>query len=234
MNAPMSDNMVLFLVIGGIVLLTVIAVIIGTVMDRKRTAAMADLAARTGMFFDAEARELLAQLPRFHLLTLGHSRTAKRWLRGGKGAEEIWLFDYRYVTGAGKNRHVHRRTVAVFPHLEKRLPEFELRPENLFHKIGAAFGYQDIDIDEQPEFSKRYLLRGTEEYGIRQLFTHTRVESLMSMDPICIEVEGTGMLVYPPRGSLSPARIPDFIDCAHAIRQIFTESASSGLKYRLT
>ena len=39
--------------------------------------------------------------------------------------------------------------------------DFEMRPENLLNKIGAALGRQDIDFDSNPEFSRRYLLRGS-------------------------------------------------------------------------
>jgi len=41
-----------------------------------------------------------------------------------------------------------------------KLPFFELKPENTFHKIGQVFGYQDIDFEAFPNFSKGYLLRG--------------------------------------------------------------------------
>ncbi|MEC9473853.1 MAG: hypothetical protein VX584_04130, partial [Actinomycetota bacterium] len=52
-----------------------------------------------------------------------------------------------------------------------QLPTFVIRPENLFHKIGSTFGYQDIDFDAHPTFSKRYLLRGPDEEAIRNTFT---------------------------------------------------------------
>ncbi len=52
-----------------------------------------------------------------------------------------------------------------------RLPNFTLRPENLFHKIGQVFGYQDIDFDSHPEFSKRYLLKGENESEVRSTFS---------------------------------------------------------------
>jgi hypothetical protein len=51
------------------------------------------------------------------------------------------------------------------------LPEFELRSENMFHKIGKAFGCQDINFESHPEFSKRYLLRGADEEAVRTFFT---------------------------------------------------------------
>lgn len=44
------------------------------------------------------------------------------------------------------------------------------RPEHTFHKIISAFGYQDIDFGNRPTFSSKYLLRGPDEQGIRNLF----------------------------------------------------------------
>ena len=64
------------------------------------------------------------------------------------------MFACRYVTGGGKHTRVIRQTVIYFRSPQLHLPEFALRPENLFHKMGAAFGYQDIDFDSHRKFVK--------------------------------------------------------------------------------
>lgn len=230
----MFDNLIIPAVIVGIAAFVTGAILLGVRADRKRTAEFADLAQRIGMYFDAEAHELLARLPQFQLFSLGHNRRATRWLRGGKGADELWIFDYSYVTGGGKNQSRHYHTLAAFSRLEGRLPAFQLRPENIFHKIGSAFGYQDIDLPDHPEFSSKYLLRGSEEHAIRQLFTAARVSSIMQMPSMCIEAEENSLIVYPPSGRVSPAEISELIDRARAVKQLFTDRSQGGLKSRLT
>lgn len=230
----MFENLIIPAVIVGIAAFVTGAILLGVRAERKRTAEFADLAQRIGMYFDAEAHELLARLPQFQLFSLGHNRRATRWLRGGKGADELWIFDYSYVTGGGKNQSRHHHTLAAFPRLEGRLPAFQLRPENIFHKIGSAFGYQDIDLPDHPEFSSKYLLRGGEEHAIRQLFTAARVSYIMQMPSICIEAEENSLIVYPPSGRVSPAEISELIDRARAVKQLFTDRSQGGLKSRLT
>ena len=48
-----------------------------------------------------------------------------------------------------------------------------MRAEHIGHRIAGVFGMQDIDFPERPEFSRRYLLRGSDEGGIRAVFTPT-------------------------------------------------------------
>jgi hypothetical protein len=229
-----AGYMIVILGVAGVALFVFGIVALERAADRKRTEAFARYAEQSGMILDPEANELASQLPPFELLNQGHSRRAQRWLRSGKGAEEAWVFDYRYVTGSGKHRQVHNFTLAAFPRMEKHLPEFQMRPENIFHKIGAALGYQDIDLPEQPEFSGRYLLRGHDEDAIRACFTHNCVSGLMSMAPICLETKLEGLLFYLPAGRVDPAALPELIEKARGVRKIFTESAGRGLKYRLT
>ena len=88
------------------------------------------------------------------------------------------LFPYTTLfrsTGSGKNSSIHRYTVALISHPDLNLPKFFMEPENVFHKIGNVFGYHDIDFDDYPEFSKRYLLRGSDEDSIRAIFNYETI-----------------------------------------------------------
>jgi hypothetical protein len=80
------------------------------------------------------------------------------------------VFDYIYVTGSGKSQQTHYQTVVYLEPVNLALPMFSLRPETLFHRMLSAFGYQDIDFGQRPEFSKQYILRGQNELAIRQTF----------------------------------------------------------------
>ena len=230
----MEGYLFVILAAAGVALIIYGIVALQRAVERKRTEAFARYAEQLGMLYYPDANDLALQLPPFELLNQGHSRLAQRWLRGGRETEELWVFDYRYVTGHGKHRQVHNFTLALFPRLEKHLPEFQLRPENIFHKIGAAFGYQDIDFPEEPEFSKRYLLRGPDEMAIRASFAHSVIAGLMSQPLVCLETKLQALLVYLPKGRVEPAALSQLIETAWGVRKVLTDQAGRGLKYRLT
>ena len=103
----------------------------------------------------------------------------------------------------GRSRHDYRQTVAAFKFLAA-LPQFDLRPENFLHRIGSAFGYQDIDFDSNPEFSKRYLLRGDEEQ-VRRLFTPSLLMFFEQLEKgWSVETSGPWLMAYRLGKQLKP------------------------------
>jgi hypothetical protein len=155
----------------------VLALIIGIVvvvnrLERQRTEALTIVCQGLGLVFepagDLAALQTLGDLPLFNH---GHSKKLKNVMSGQVRDRDLRLFDYQYTTGSGKHSHTWMQTVALFPRAGDRLPELLLAPENVFHKIGQVFGYQDIDFDTSPEFSSHYLLRGPEEMAIRSAFS---------------------------------------------------------------
>lgn len=150
--------------IGGIIAVTVR-------VERQRTEALSTAAQTMGFTFepagDLEALKTLGDLP---LYGHGHSKKVANVMTGQAGERDVKLFDYKYTTGSGKNSHTWSQTVALFPRAGEGLPDLLLSPENVFHKIGAVFGYQDIDFDTSPDFSSHYLLRGPDEMAIRSAF----------------------------------------------------------------
>lgn len=165
----MNPALIPLLLLGGAALG---AVIVGFARaERKRTEALAQAAATLGLVFeprgDLDLLRAIADLPLFNR---GHSRRAKNVMSGhAAGQPDGRIFDYTYTTGGGKNAHTWRQTVALIP-AGHQLADFVLAPENFFHRIGELFGYQDVDFEENREFSSRYLLRGRDETAIRAAF----------------------------------------------------------------
>jgi hypothetical protein len=89
-------------------------------------------------------------------------------------------------------------------------PKFELEPENTFHKIGQVFGYQDIDFESFPIFSKKYLLRGNDEAKIRELFTPEVIKFFERNQNIHIEAQGNTLIFYRPSKRCKPDEIKGF------------------------
>jgi hypothetical protein len=190
--------------------------------EQKRRQALRQLAEQLGLEFAEEAGELTSsEFARFHLFKQGRGRRASNLMRGRVGRDEVLLFDYRYVIGSGKNRRTVRQSVAAFSLGPLTLPDFELRPESLFHKIGAAFGYQDIDFPDYPSFSSHYLVRGKDEPAVRGLLDGTVIESVQAAKGICIEGGGSWLVVYRAGRRVDPLRMSEFLDEAQALRSAF-------------
>jgi hypothetical protein len=144
--------------------------------SRLRTKAIQALATEWGYDFCGRGNHLIsATVGQFQLMNRGRSQHVYNVIKGQAQDVEVTLFDYSYRTGSGKNSSIHRYTVALISHPELNLPKFFLEPENVFHKIGNVFGYHDIDFSDYPEFSKRYLLRGSDEDSIRAIFNYETI-----------------------------------------------------------
>jgi hypothetical protein len=139
--------------------------------ERERTEAMRAVANFLKWnFADVAPWNMIANLDYFSLFNQGHGKQVKNFMYGEANGVKAAVFDYIYVTGSGKNRTTHFQTVTYLESANLRAPYFSLRPEGFFTKLLTAFGYQDIDFGQRPEFSKKYLLRGQEEMAIRQTF----------------------------------------------------------------
>lgn len=66
------------------------------------------------------------------------------------------------------------------------------------------FGYQDIDFDTHPVFSKKYLLRGAEEDSIRERFTGDVLNHLEQTKGLSLEGYGELLVMY-RKGKRIPA-----------------------------
>jgi hypothetical protein len=129
-------------------------------------------------------------------------------LRGGAGTGEVVVVDVR--TGGGKTAQWH--TVALYRLAGKRLPVFELRPEHIFDKLGAAFGFKDINFESNPEFSKRYLLRGEDEAAVRELFHSGRLTFFEQQKGWSVEGAGEWLGVYKQVTSVAPGKLRGFLE----------------------
>jgi hypothetical protein len=142
-------------------------------------------------------------------------------MRGSLAGRPAMLMDYQFTTGSGENQTTHRQTVALFPDAGRGLPDFELAPENIFHKIGAVFGYQDIDFESSEEFSKRYLLRGREEDRVRAAFSADALAFFAQAPGWTVQLREGRVAVYRAGRRCRPEEAPSFLAEALRIASLF-------------
>jgi hypothetical protein len=180
-EVPMFQPAYIVVIVAVVLALMVVGLVVGRHLEKKRTEQMAAVAQELDFSFTADAAVLLATgIGGLPLVNRGHSKKARNAMEKTVRGTAITLLDYQYTVGSGKHQHTHRHSVAVFRNEQAAFPDFEVKPENFFHRIGALFGYQDIDFDTHRAFSKKYLVRGSNEPAIRATFSPEVLDFLQS------------------------------------------------------
>jgi len=174
--------------------------------ERERTEQMRAAASHLRWnFTDVAPWNMIAGLDYFSLFNQGHNKQIKNFMYGEANGVKAAIFDYIFVTGSGKHQQTHYQSVTYLESANLRVPYFSLRPEGFWTKIAQAFGYQDIDFGQRPEFSKQYLLRGQDEPAIRQTFNDRLLSFFESYAGTCVDGGNNQLFVfrsghkYPPQ-----------------------------------
>lgn len=206
----------------GVLVCIVLLAVLGVMIERKRDARLALTAEELALQYRRDGSDLLHErFTRFSLFQEGRRQRIRNVMQGAYDNIEVLLFDYRFTSGSHRHHRTNRQTVAAFQLLEQNLPEFSLRPEQLIHKLGGMLGYQDIDFDDSPKFSARYLLRGPDEDAIRSLFDKDAREFFEDHEPYCVEGGGRWLIVYRRDRRLRAAQLDDFLKEAFEICTLF-------------
>jgi hypothetical protein len=179
---------------------------------KERTQQLQAVAAQLGWQFVEEAPlNMIAGLENFGLFSQGHGKQIRNMMYGTASGIKAGVFDYVYVTGYGKHRQTHYQTVVYLEPPNLSVPYFSLRPENFMHKIFTAFGYQDIDFGQRPEFSRAYILRGQDEAAIRRTFNDPLLSFYENYQGTCTDAGGNQLLVFRSGYRFQPHEIEGYV-----------------------
>jgi hypothetical protein len=187
---------------------------VGYLMDKKRREAMMRVARLLGLSYSPGAdNALLSRFSLFQLGTRGHSQSMRNVLQGNYQGLEISFFDYSYTTGSGKHRHTTCQSVAFLPQADSGvLPDFTLRPENMFDKVATAFGCVDINFPQDEAFSRAYRLHGRDQAAVSGLFDEAVRGFLVRNPQLWVERAAPGLIVYRSGVRLEPETLRVFLD----------------------
>lgn len=195
-------------------------------VQRKRREGLEQAANEMRWSFSPERDEAtLASLSELNLFSQGHSKRVTNVMRGKTSHGSAAIFDYTFTVGGGKNQHTESQTVLWLALPGGSLPRFALRPEQVWHKLGSRLGYQDIDFDRHPEFSKRYLLRGEDEPAVRKLFSDRTIMFFEGESGICVEGGGGTLIVYRSRKRVKPEEIRAFLETGARVASLLRPQA---------
>ncbi len=209
----------------GIVVSLVLAVAFAVVLvvvaarrrARARTEALRRVAETAG--FDFQPRAEVADLRSMgdvQLFARGHSKRVRNLMAGRLGDDQVAVFDYTYTTGSGKNQNTHSQTVVLLPSAKISVPDLQMAPENPLVRIAEAFGYQDIDIESSPEFSRRYIVRGADEAAIRAALYPGATSYFAAHEGWTVEVKSGALAIYRANRRVKPEDVRKFIEDASA------------------
>ncbi len=224
----MDEPLLVALIVLGSSLLIAGIIFIVKHYEKVRREALQEIATLMDLEFTSRPESsFLSSLGKSPLFSRGHSKKTSNLMHGTVKEVDIKIFDYRYTTGAGKNSHTHHQTVILFKADRLDLPSFKLSPENIFHKIGKAFGYQDINFDTHPEFSDKYLLKSSEEEFCREVFDAKILDYYQQRPGLSTEGSGSQLLFFRDSKKVSPEQLQDFLKDGMHIYTLF----KSRLKY---
>ncbi|MHB0959377.1 MAG: hypothetical protein ACYC6N_07120 [Pirellulaceae bacterium] len=200
------------LIFGAVMALVAFGGVASYMSEKKRRTAVGSVAQQLGLSFAEEGGpELLSALSDLPLFSRGRAKRITNLIQGETDEMSMGIFDYRYTTGSGKNSHTYRQTVAFFRSPGRDLPQFELKPQSFLHGIGKMFGYQDIDFQSHPKFSRTFVLRGTNETQVREVFTADVLSFFESKPSISVEAQGHDLILYRPSKRVKPDELHELM-----------------------
>ena len=108
--------------------------------------------------------------------------------------KEFLLFDLSYSEGAFIAKEDLRSTFLQIK-VPKKMPVFALDKENFMTTILHLSGMDDIDFKKNPDFSRRFYLRGEDEKAIRAFFTDDLIYFFESHPAYYLESNGVSLLI---------------------------------------
>ena len=183
-------------------------------LKRARTESLRQTAAQLGLEFNvSDEWGLRALLRDFELFQKGGRRRLTNLMSKTTGLleEKITICDYQFTISTGKSSTTHYQTIFFIQSKELGLPKMLIYPENFFHKIGNLFGMQDIDFEEWPEFSKRFLVQG-DEWGVRRIMDEKLTNFFLMEKKWCMESLGYYLVFYRRKALVKPESIKELFN----------------------
>jgi hypothetical protein len=202
----MNDAVFIVAIVVGVILLIVGIAAYSAYAQRQRREAIQTFAGEFGLIFAPEdSEQIRARLMDFQLFKEGRGQRVYNVLRAEAEGVRMSIFDYQFTTGGGKSQHTHHQTVLLVEASDLHLPPITIRQENLFDAIAGVFGFRDIDFEDQPEFSRRFLVKSPNEVMTRKLFDGDIFDFFVARRDLAFEAGRNRLVVYRRGRIVKPA-----------------------------
>lgn len=190
--------------------------------SKQRVKDFHNMSEKLGFTFKESNPSLIEEYSRdFKIFDKGRLKKITAFMQQEKNHIAISAFDYQFTTGSGKNSQTHLYTFISFQNSAFAFPSFSLLPEHIGHKMLSFFGestekmflgFKDLDFEDTPVFSEKFLLGGDNADEVTKLFSFdVRKEMEQYADRkkynISIIAKRDTIMFYMPRNK---TRINDF------------------------
>jgi hypothetical protein len=209
----MRDPILLVLAVVGVVLLVAL---LGAKVQERRADMLRQAADELGFTFRDSDQSVAAILNGFMLFGHGKASSARNVLRGEAHGLETLILDYHDTLRAGPRLHAFRLSLLSFLKPGEDWPRFSLRPRQRFEGTGE----KDVTFEDDPEFSKRYVLRADDADATRRVFSDEVREFFRERPGLWVEAAGPRM-VYSTGRMLAPEHLQGFLEEGFEILNVF-------------
>ncbi len=113
----------------------------------------------------------------------------------GKKDAVFKVFDVEFYEGEFIAKEVVRATM-FYTELDHILPVFSIHREGLLELIYHYAGFTDIKIEKEPEFSKKFYIKGEDSFTIQQLITTELAQLFLKNPTFHVESNGYALLIF--------------------------------------
>ena len=133
------------------------------------------------------------------------------------------LFDIEFSEGEFIAREVVKTTILHIK-VMRPIPVFTLDKEGLLDFIYSTAGFKDIQLENHPDFNKRFFLSGEDQDEIQNLFTDELILFLESNPYYHIETNGDSILIMKKERLLSVKEIKAMLYFGKQLNLLLTQS----------
>jgi hypothetical protein len=199
----------------GVVFVVALAILVfvgNNEYNKRRLARYRAVAAANGLEFDPGDPSNITSLD-FEFLQRGSSNDAT-FTMWRPGSYSNRVFQYRYVTGSGKNRQVYNHTCALVA-LPFDAMRTRLRPEGFATRLLNKVGLDDIEL-ESPTFNDRYRITSADKQFATALLDPSMMGWLLEV-PCELDLYLLGSWLLAVDDRRSPEQLPDLLVRSEAL-----------------
>lgn len=182
----------------------VVAIVIRQLFERRRLRSIAEAGQRLGWKSkDPKSQDLVSRIADWSILPRswgnGSATVAFSFIQDDR---EHLLLEYKWRNRQGKNSRTFYYS-ALFISDTSTIPRFSLRKENFVDRLAGMVGFDDIDLPENPNFSKQFHLKGSQPEAVRS-FIRTRLNGTLTLEPNAAVESVPGGVLGIRAGKLTP------------------------------
>jgi hypothetical protein len=192
--------------------------IFSIIYEKRRKQKLKEIAEEMGLTFAPDGDpHLLTRFSDFKLFNVGRNRRMRNLIQGDSSEVKLAIFEYKYTTGSGKSSKTRQQSVVSLHSPDLVCPDFTIRPEGFLARIGSALGFQDIDFDDHPEFSNKFVLQGSNEQQLREYFNQETLDFFTARPDICVEAQSGTLFYYRVNKRINPHQVKENLGEAYEI-----------------